>query len=366
MPLQFSTDKADILAAVAQVQSVVDNKNSIPVLANLLFQVDATTQRAVVTATNLEIGSQTAFPIQTVDSGAITIPAKKLFEILRELPDAPVTLTVDDKNWVTIDCLKATFRLAGLPQTDFPALPALAEAQELSFSGSDLADLLNATLFAVSHDESRYSLCGVNFDFEPSCLTVVATDGHRLACKTYQIDTAEVGNLILPLRGANELKKLCGTRAITLRWNANTLHATDGASSLFMRLIEGTFPAYQQVIPSGSMVCTAVVPIADLQRTLRRVALLCSDTRLVKLSFAEHTLTISATDPNTGEANDSLACQYNDMNLTVGVNARYLLDSLQTITSGEQVTIRMNDPLSPLLLTCDDSTRKQVIMPMRV
>lgn len=365
--MQMTFEVQDILRAVATVQAVVDKKNSIPVLSNILIDADAATQRARVVATNLELGSLTYCPVTTIESGSITIPAQKIFEILRELPDAPVKLTVDEKSWVTLECKKSNFKIAGLPKTDFPELPTLADAlHELTLPGEALAGLLSATLFAVSHDESRYTLCGVNFDFKNDTLNVVATDGHRLACHTLPVEPGEDMFLILPLRGAVELKKMCGNEAVTLRWTKNAAQAVVGDSLLSMRLIDGTFPDYRQVIPSAAMMHEATVSIAEMQRTLRRVALLCSDTRLVKLFFSKDTLTIAANDPNTGEAADSCACDYAGENFSIGCNARYLMDAL-AVLPGETVTIGMNDALAPLLLTCPANAGiQQVIMPMRM
>lgn len=372
---QFQIEQADLLNVVQTVLNVVDKKNSIPVLSNILFDTDAATQRVRVTATNLEIGMQTVAPCQTVESFSITIPAQKLFEIVRELPEKSITLTVDEKNWVTIECGKSRFRLAGLPKDDFPALPSLNDFQQVSLSapGTLFRDVIGHVSFAVSHDESRYALTGVLFEFTESDLTAVATDGHRLAkvtrsatCVIAPDQPESASHCILPLKAVSEIKKLCKSEDATLAITQNNAMFQTGDTVLVTRRIEAQFPDYRQVIPQATQQ-TVPVDRDALTQALRRVALLTSDTRLVRFEFKPGVLTLRASDPNTGEASDRLPVGDAVTPLDIGFNAGYIMDGLSVLDG--QPSFGLTDNLAPGLMTGDgasDAGFQYVIMPMRI
>lgn len=370
--MQIRIEKQNLLDGVQRVQNVVDKKNTIPVLANILFDASQEDNSLKLIATNLEVGMSTVLPVSETTGGNITIPAQKLFEILRELPEATVTLTVDEKNWATIECLKANFKLAGLPKADFPELPTLPTQDIVMLPQATLREMIGKTSFAVSHDESRYALTGVLFSIGNQELSMVATDGHRLALikRPYQLELAgeEAKDVIIPLKAVTEVKKLCeadGTMSINL--GDNQIAFRKEGTMLVSRLIEAQFPDYKQVIPSDSRF-SLVANREEFSRVLRRVALLCSDTRLIKFHVSEGQLVLTSNDPNLGEAREVMPVEYTGEELTIGFNARYIMDFLSVI-SGNEVRIGINDSLSPGLFSSngeDDAGFACVVMPMRV
>ena len=371
--MQLRIEKHNLLDGVQRVQNVVDKKNTIPVLSNILVEPSAQNNTVKLVATNLEVGMSTNLPVSETTEGSITVPAQKLFEILRELPEATVTLTVDEKNWITIECLKASFKIAGLPKADFPELPSLPSQDIVMLPQSVLREMIAKTSFAVSHDESRYALTGVLFSINNQELSMVATDGHRLAVikRSYQLELSgeEAKEVIIPLKAITEVKKLCegdgGSMSINL--GENQIAFRKDGTMLVSRLIEAQFPDYRQVIPSESRL-SVLADREEFSRALRRVALLCSETRLVKLNLSPGQLTMTASDPNMGEAQEVVPIDYAGDSLMVGFNARYIMDFLGVVT-GSQVQIGLNDALSPGLFSCngeEDAGFSCVIMPMRV
>ncbi|GAK55372.1 DNA polymerase III, beta subunit [Candidatus Vecturithrix granuli] len=369
--MKIMIEKNNFFEGVQRVQSVVDKKNTIPVLSNILLETEGENQVKLV-ATNLEVGMSTILPVSEATAGSITIPAQKLFEILRELPEASLSLEVNENNWITLECSKASFKLAGLPKTDFPDLPVLPSQDMISLQQSVLREMITKTAFAVSHDESRYALTGILFSITPQEFSMVATDGHRLAVikKPHNIEWAEneTREVIIPVKAMNEVKKLCDAdEQMSVNLGESQIAFRKNGTMLVSRLIDAQFPDYRQVIPESSRVMLTIER-EQLNRAIRRVALLCSDTRLIKFSATAGQLSLSSSDPNLGEAEESLPIAYDGEDLTIGFNARYVQDFL-SVVNGENVLLGLNDSLSPGLFSSDaeeDSGFSCVIMPMRV
>ncbi len=371
--MQIRIEKTNLFEGVQRIQNVVDKKNTIPVLSNILLESDVENTAIKLVATNLEVGMSTVLPASEVTEGTITIPAQKIFEILRELPDTSLSLDIDESHWITLECSKANFKLAGLPRTDFPELPSLPSQGVIVLQQPVLKDMINKTAFAVSHDESRYALTGVLFVLGKEELSMVATDGHRLAVikKPHNIDLGddETGNeVIIPLKAINEVKKLCDTdEPISINIGESQIAFRKEQTSLVSRLIDAQFPDYRQVVPSESK-NIATIDKETFNHAIRRVSLLCSDTRLVKFTVTPEQLTLSSNDPNLGEAEESIPVEYDGEEISIGFNARYVQDFL-SVTEGEKIQLALNDSLSPGLFTSEseaDVGFSCVIMPMRV
>lgn len=369
--MRITLEKTTLFDGVQRVQNVVDKKNTIPVLSNVLFETEAATNQLQLTATNLEVGISTKLPISEATEGSITIPAQKLFEILRELPEAVMSLTVDDTNWITLECANANFRLAGLPKTDFPELPVFSSQNVMIFQQPLIKDMIAKTSFAVSHDESRYALTGILFSVNQELLSMVATDGHRLAViqKPHNLEFGDTPiEVIIPLKAITEVKKLCDTdESISINLSESQIAFRRNDTVLVSRLIDAQFPDYNQVLPSESRF-RVVLDKEQLNRAIRRVSLLCGDSRLIKFYVTAKELHLSSNDPNLGEAKESIPIEYEGEEITIGFNARYILDFL-AVANGETVQLALNDPLSPGLFTSDaeeDSGFSCVVMPMRV
>jgi DNA polymerase-3 subunit beta len=369
--LHINIEKKDLLDGVQLVQSVVDKKNTIPVLANILLEAEPQTSTVRLVATNLEVGMSTKVPMNEGTEGSITLPAQKIFEILRELPDAPINLTVADNNRMTLKCANAHFELAGLPKSDFPELPSLPSQDMIVFPQAVLREMIAKTAFAVSHDESRYALTGLLLSIKPQEISMVATDGHRLAfiSKPHNIELGStLVDVIIPLKAITEVKKLCESGgSISINLSDTQIAFRTEWTMLVSRLIDAQFPDYKQVIPQDSRV-QVTVEKESFYRAVRRVALLCSDSKLLKFTVGAQRLGLVSNDPNLGEAAESLPVDYAGDELTIGFNAKYVLDFLSVI-NGDKIRIGLNDSISPGLLTSEaeaDAGLSYVIMPMRV
>jgi DNA polymerase-3 subunit beta len=407
--MRINIEKSNLFEGVQRVQNVVDKKNTIPVLSNILLEAEMAANVIQLTATNLEVGISTKLPVSESTEGSITVPAQKIFEILRELPEAPLSLTVDENNWISIECAKSNFRLAGLPKTDFPELPLFSSQDVIVFQQPVLKEMISKTAFAVSHDESRYALTGVLFSVNQEELSMVATDGHRLAV-IKRAHNMEFGatpvEVVIPLKAITEVKKLCETDdMISVNLSESQIAFRREDTVLVSRLIDAQFPDYHQVIPNESRFIVAL-DRQQLSHAVRRVSLLCGDSRLIKFNVNNQQLRLSSTDPNLGEAEESMPVEllssaapnhgdveesmpkeivssadpnhgeveenipgeYEGEDITIGFNARYVLDFL-SVVSGEKIHLGLNDSLSPGLFTSDaeeDSGFSCVIMPMRV
>ena len=366
--MQLRMQKTTLLDAIQRVVGVVDKKNTIPVLSNLLFQPVASTNTVKLTATNLEIGVTALASVIECDDADVTIPAQKLLEIVRELPDAIVTLTTDDKQWITLECLKSKFRIAGLPSGDFPNIAAL-DGRTITLPQPLLRDVLAHVTPFVSKDESRHALTGVYLALTADSIRAVATDGHRLACMTKPLtDGKDAAPVIIPAKAAQEARKLCDSdNDVTLTFGERQMAFATGATTLITRLIDAQFPDYQAVIPTETQ-ATAVLAREEFVAVLRRVAVLCSETFLVKCAFGANALTLETTNPQVGNAVESFGIDYAAAPLTMGFNAKYLLDVL-SVTGGQHVQMALTDAISPALLTTDspaDDGFQCVVMPMRI
>jgi DNA polymerase III subunit beta len=369
--MRITIEKNVLLEGVQRVQNVVDKKNTIPVLSNVLFESDTAANLLNLTATNLEVGISTKLPITEGTEGSITIPAQKIFEILRELPDTVVTLVVDENHWITLECANANFRLGGLPKTDFPELPLFTSQDVVGFPQPLLRDMIGKTAFAVSHDESRYALTGLLFSVTSSDVSMVATDGHRLAVvkKPHSLEFGDQPvEVIIPLKAITEVKKLCdGEDFIAVNLSESQIAFRKDDTVLVSRLIDAQFPDYRQVIPAESRI-SVNLDKEVFNHAIRRVSLLCGDSKLIKFHLSANTLSLSANDPNLGEAKESMPVAYSGDDLSIGFNARYVLDFL-SVAVGEQVILKLNDSLSPGLFMSDaeeDGGFSCVVMPMRV
>ena len=376
--MQLIISAQNLLAALQPIVTLVDRKNTIPVLSNILLQTSSE-KRITLVATNLEVGMQTSAAADVQRMGDITIPAQKLLEILKALPDeATLQIDVDEKNWVHLSYFYAgkrtgTFKIAGLPAVDFPALPTIATTQQIVVETLALADCIAKTLACISHDDSRYAITGILCEAKGSLLTFVGTDGHRLSRATLQLaqQLEFEQTIIMPAAFAGIIKKIkemCKSKdsTITLGFAERQIMASAGEMLSIARLIDAQFPDYRQIIPASSPI-TIQLPTSELEAVLRRVALLASDTRMVKCCFQGNTATFSAENANIGSAQEPLAIDKIGADLTIGMNVRYLLDVLQQAGESPLITMQMDEPLSPIMFfTANAEEWLSIVMPMRL
>ncbi|MBI2154137.1 MAG: DNA polymerase III subunit beta [Candidatus Rokubacteria bacterium] len=348
------------------VQNIVEPRQTLPILANVLLETEGDTLR--VTATDLAVGACVSVPAKVASAGAITLSARKLGEIVKELPAAPLSLKVQENAWVVLRCGGVSYKLVGLPPEDFPAVVPTAGPAWIPLEGKALKEMLTRTAFAMSHDESRYALNGVLFSLQSGRLRVVATDGHRLALASRPLPNgggAATG--IVPRKAVQEVVRVLGVGEdvqVALVENQFVLRMPNFL--LVARLIEGQFPNYEQVVPKGHP-CRLVVSRSALAAALRRVSVLSEErTKPVKVLLSPGSLKLTAQNPELGEAEESLPVDYSGEELAIGFNSRYVLDALGAIEADE-VVAELKDALSPgIIRSLEGEEYFCVIMPMRI
>jgi DNA polymerase-3 subunit beta len=367
--------KADLASALARVQGIVEKKNTVPILSSVLLEAHGS--ELAVSATDLEIFLRSRYPVQIAKEGVVTAPAKKLFEIVRELPEGPVRLVAGDKGWLRIEMGRARFKMMSLPKDDFPALPVGQEGEKIEVAPALLAEAIEKTAFAMSHDQTRQALNGILLEVAPvdgeeADVRLIATDGHRLAFIQRRCPAAVVGNrgVIVPRKAIAEVRKLIGEESVgptvELSFQESRLFVRIGASLLVTRLVDGQFPDYHQVIPPGGA-RVAVVEREPFYRAVRRISTVTADrVNLMRFAFSAGKIAVTAVNPELGEATEDVEAEFTGGDIELGLNARYVLDVFSVIEQ-EKVVIEMNEALSPALVRpLGDEGYRCVVMPMRL
>ena len=372
--MKLSIERATLLRAVSQAQSVVERRNTIPILANVLIEGEGST--VSFRATDLDIEVIDRAPAQIERAGATTVSAIMLHEIVRKLPDgALVSLTDDPRTGrLTVEAGRSTFALATLPREDFPVMASSEYSCNFAAPAALLRRLFEKSKFAISTEETRYYLNGVYFHTAQSetgpVLRCVATDGHRLA----RIDAplpdgaADMPGVIVPRKTVNELRKLLETddMQVAISVSETKLRFATPDISLTSKVIDGTFPDYTRVIPLSNT-RRLEVDAAEFARGVDRVATVSSErSRAVKLALDDDTLTLSVNSPDSGMAQEELVVAYGEDRLEIGFNAKYLLEIAGQIDR-ENAVFLFNGPGDPALVReGSDTSAVYVVMPMRV
>lgn len=370
--MEFTIGRDELQAALYLMQGVVERRTPIPILGNVLLSAEG--DGVVVAATDQQIGVRRRCTAKVKKKGATTANGRMLHDIVRELPDGELSLRSFENHWIEISSGKSRFKVVGIDPQEFPAMPRIAKDAEkhvLTVPASTLSEMITRTLFAVSVDETRVNLSGIYVDrSDDSILRLVATDGHRLAMVTRKIDgLTPSSGVILPRKGIVELRRLLegGEEPISLATKAPVVHAARGAVELSMRLVEGEFPDYRQVIPSNSTRQLGV-GLEALEGALRRVSLVSSEiSHGIRLAAEPGVLKISSVNPDRGEAEEEIDAEFEGKPIVVGFNARYLLDVLNVVSPGARIEMSLGDELSPgIIKTDDDPEFLYVVMPMRL
>ena len=344
--MEVHVDRDAFMRGLQMAHNVVEPRQTLPVLANVLLDAQGDTLR--LTATDLEVSVRVTGPAKVVKPGTITISARKLMEIVKELP--------------------ASYRLVGLTPEEFPAVGDGATSGWLTIDGKVLRDMLGQTTFAISHDESRYALNGVLFAVQDKELRMVATDGHRLALAVRQLPNAGPAmSGIVPRKAVQEVARIVGSgEEVEIAVSDNQFMIRMPNVLLMARLIEGTFPNYEQVVPRAHP-HRVTLSRAALTAALRRVSVLSEErTKPVKFQLSPGQLKLTANSPDYGEAEEQMEAQFAGEEITIGFNSRYVLDALGA-QAGEQVLVELKDGLSPgVFKSFEDEGTLCVIMPMRI
>lgn len=368
--MHFSVEKEIFFNALSSLQSVVEKKNTIQILGNILFVAEDSTLSLF--ATDLEVGMKISIPVQVLQAGKLTLGAKQLADIVKELPNRGIEIKKKQNDWVELTCGKYRVNLAGLAADQYPSLPLFENRNYVEARSDVLSTMIERTEFAVSTDATRYHLNGVYLEqVETGVFRMTATDGHRLAFMDQEVFKSAIElkkGIIIPKKGLSEIQRLIGKKAETLSFafDKGYLFSKSGDTFLFVRLIDGEYPDYRQVIPKQADQ-TAKIGREEFAGALKRVSLLAHEkSRGVKLIFKDQMLTIISSNPDLGDAVEEIDVHYSGQPVEIGFNARYLLDCLPVIDSTE-IDFRFKDKSSPGLIQSTSSKNyTYIVMPMRV
>ena len=369
--MEFSVKRSDLLDELNLTQGVVERKSTIPILSNLL--VEAKGSRLTITATDLELSIRTSCEAKIKKEGAGTIPAKKLFELMRLLPEGEIKFKLLDNHWVQVTADQKTYKLVGMSKDNFPALPAFPHAL-VKIPAKLLADVIAKTTFAISLEESRYTLNGALLVLKPNSITMVATDGHRLAMveKDHKFEGFSTETRVLvPKKAMTEVQRLAaesGDESVEFAQDESHLFFQFGGRLLTSRKLTGQFPNYEAVLPRDANKTVALERV-ELQEALRRVSQLADQrSHAVKFMLSKEGLELSASSPEYGEAKEVIEKEFKGETISIGFNAQYLLDFLAAAADGP-ISFELKDEQSAgqLRPLADESTRyRYVVMPMRI
>jgi DNA polymerase-3 subunit beta len=363
--MKFSVTKEKLLEGLQQVQNVVSTRTTLPILSNVLLQADGS--EVHLTTTDLDVGVRGSCEAQVDKEGATTLPARRLFNIVRELPSSEIQFDVDGKNAASIRSGQSFFKILGLPEEEFPPLPKFEDAKVVTIRQKDLRDGLRKTSYAISTDETRYVLNGILFSFKDNKLTLVATDGRRLAMVEIELEfpRSHEADIIIPTKAVTELQRLLTDDGDAKVSMGNGQIAFDLNKTLLVsKLIEGNYPNYRQVIPAEAKERVKLERETFLN-SLRRVSLLASDkSNSIKLNFSKNNIDITANTPEVGEAKESLPVQYKGREFSMAFNPEFLMAPLRALTEDE-VFLDLIDEMSPGVLKIQ-TPFLYVLMPMRI
>ncbi len=363
--MKFSVSKEKLLAGLQTVQNVVSTRTTLPILSNVLLQASESQLR--LTTTDLDVGVSGGVSAQIEKPGATTLPARRLATIVRELPAAEIQIDVDSKNVASIRCGQSFFKILGLPEEEFPPLPKFDDTRTFTISQQALRDALKKTSYAISTDETRYVLNGILFSFKENKLTLVATDGRRLALVDLEVEfpRSQEAEIIVPTKAVTELGRLLGDEGdVRLSVGENQVAFQLGETLLASKLIEGNYPNYRQVIP-GEAKERITLERELFLNAVHRVSLLSSEkSNSVKLVFSKNNIEIAANTPDVGEARESLAVAYKGREFSIAFNPEFLMAPLRALPNDE-VYLDLIDEMSPGVIKIQ-SPFLYVLMPMRI
>lgn len=370
--MKFSVQREALLRSLSLVAGVVERRQTLAILANVLFDLNGTTLSLTGTDLEVEITGRVELEEPASKNGQLTLPAKKLLDICKSLPDgSTIQFALGDNQKVNVSSGRSRFSLASLPANEFPNVEEGDVKAEFSILEGQLKRLIDRTAFAMAQQDVRYYLNGMLWELNPQQLRVVSTDGHRLALCDLQSDTINVTDstqIIVPRKGIIELARslVNDEEAVQIVFGQNHLRATTAEFTFITKLIDGKFPDYQRVLPRGGNKIVLGSRLG-LREAFSRAAILSNEKyRGVRLILSDNTLTIQANNPEQEEAEDTVTVDYQGDSLEIGFNVNYLTDVLNVL-SGETVKITLADANSSALLEeSADGDSVYVIMPMRL
>lgn len=370
--MDFTIERDELLHGLHLTQGIVERRTTIPILANVLLESSAT--GVVISATDQEVGVRRQCNADVKATGALTTAARKLYEIVRECPEGPLSIKSLENNWISVTSGKSRFKIVGLDPKEFPAMPAPRgndDKARVTIPAAIFREMVARTIFAVSLDETRMNLSGIYLERpDAGSIRAVATDGHRLSMITRPVEGVGQGEgVILPRKGVNEISKVLegSDEDIVLTIQGGVAHTAQGGVELSMRLVEGEFPDYHQVVPKKSP-RIMTVGIGELLSALRRVSVVSSErNRGIRLKIEAGKLEVSSMNPDFGEAVEEVSVDFDAEPVSIGFNARYLIDVLGVLPGEDKIEMSFNDDVSPgVIRTVGDADFLYVVMPMRL
>ena len=370
--MEFKIKRFDLLQELTLIQGVVERKTTIPILANVLLHAEENKLRIV--ATDLETGLKSSCDSKVTASGTITLPAKRLYEIVRALPDKEIRFKQGDANWVTLTCGTSRFRIAGLPQEDFPQLPDAAGGG-ITIPGDTISQLITRTIYAISSEDSKYTFSGALLVMKPGSLVMVATDGHRLSFVEKRgglEDLAEETKVLIPKKAMSELLRMLteggGDGNIQFSRDENHLFFDLGQRLLVSRVLSGQFPNWEAVMPRNND-RTFSIGRDEVAAAVRRIAILADErSKIVRFGLSKGSLEIASSHSDLGEANETIEIDYDNEEFQIGFNYQYIIDFLSTIPETE-VSFEFKDGESATQLRAlpgEEYNSRYIVMPMRI
>ena len=368
--MDFVTTKENLLKELEVMQGIVEKKSTIPILSNIV--IDAQKDRLELLATDLEVGIRTTCEAKVTKPGSVALSARRLYDIVRYLPDAEVRLKSEESSWTQITCQKARFRIVGLSRDDFPAMPEFDFTKGIPIERPLFIDMISKVLFAITTDETRYQINGTLMILSKKSLTMVSTDGHRLAYVSGRLEkgaSEERIEVIIPRKTVQEISRIGdGESEILFGQKDNHVFFKAGKTVMSSTIVPGKFPDFEKVIPEGNdkMLKFDGAAFAEV---VRRVALLSSErSRAVKIALQKGSVEISSNNPEVGEAAESIDVEYTGGPLEVGFNAKYILDFLQAMGPGTFILALKDEGTQGLLRPVGQEGRdyRYVVMPMRI
>ncbi|MGB8012335.1 MAG: DNA polymerase III subunit beta [Terriglobales bacterium] len=370
--MEITVSKFELLRELTATQGVVERKTTIPILSNYLFE--ASGDKLSLTATDLDLSLRTSCNAKVKKEGACTIPARKLYDYVKLLPDADITIKLLENHWVSIRCGRSNTKMVGMAKSNFPGLPVFPAAGSIKISAPVLRSMIAKTGFAIASEESRYTLNGALMVLKPESITMVATDGHRLAHierqgEKFEGVSGEMKTLV-PKKAMDELKSLLDSDVETIDFakDDSTLFFRVGPRLLTSRQLTGQFPNYEAVLPKDITKSIALHG-DELGAAIARVAQFADErSRAVRLRLEKGELKISASSTETGESEDSIEVAYDGDPMAIGFNAQYLMDFIKATGSCE-VKLELKDAQSAGQLRpaeSEDYKYRYIVMPMRI
>lgn len=365
--MNFETNKESFLKVLTKIQGIIEKKHTIPILSNVLLELK--NDQLIITVTDLEVGLRSFLEVKNGSEGKITVSAKKLYEIIREMPNKNIKFTAKNNYWIEIQCEKTIFNLVGLSSEEFPNFPEINDNVLKEVDVEQFNNMIDKTIFSVSNDESKFNLNGIFLRNEEN-FKMVSTDGHRLSyCSNDQFENMSIFNdgIILPKKGIYEFKKIVNKeKPLFIGMNENNFTMKNDNCILIMRIIDGEFPDYKKVLPHK---CEKYSQInkTEFLHAIKRISILSNEkSKGVKFNLEKNKLIISSSNPDFGDAKEEIDIKYEGDEISIGFNSKYIIDILSSIED-DFINFYLKDNLSPgMLEPVKDKNFLSVIMPMRL